>query len=122
VTDKYTTFLIVGSNGYVQSNPTTEKASISPFQSKRNPKAVSIQASPVEFDNAMRVQLCIQGTWVTIPIFGALRICTGPNIPKWSPEQEVNTGVSAIKVTMNTKEVFEISTYPEYPIMIAPVE
>lgn len=86
------------------------RVQLSEFQKGRDARQVTVYQSPDEIDDAVMVQFCIHGQWVKIPFTGNLKICVGPDIPKWSPDQETNYGVSTLRVVLRS------GTTREWPI------
>lgn len=105
----------------VQANSENEKKQLlAPFQSQRSAKVVTIEQSPIEIEDAARVQLNINEQWVTIPLFNSIRICTGPDVPRWNPAQETYYHVRAIRVITKSGKSSDMNLDPRNPLTIAP--
>lgn len=96
-----------------------DKTALPALAKTRSGHTVLLYTSPMELPNVARVELCIGGNWFRCPLFGDLRICLGPEIPRWSADQETNRGIAAIKVIALDGKTEEIQTNPQYPITIA---
>lgn len=92
------------------------RVDIAPFMKGRDPKTVTVYTSPATYDQVVGVQMCIHGQWIKFPVFGHVRICIGPEIPKWSPDQETNRNVTAIRLIHKTGDVKEIPVNASVPV------
>lgn len=82
----------------------------------RSAKHVSVYTSPTEETNIVQVQMCINNTWIKIPLFANLKICTGPDIPFWSKYQETNHNVSVIRLIRANGAYTDIQVSRGYPV------
>lgn len=93
---------------------------LAPFQQNRTPRQVMVYTSPVEYENVVSISLCFRdGGKFNLPVIGAWRICTGPETPKWSADQETQRGVRSIQLVFSNGRVENIDTNPSFPITIA---
>jgi hypothetical protein len=106
----------------VNANPDGEKSKLPPFLQSRSGRLVTITHSPVELEDVARIQLKISGQWITLPLFDDIRICVGPDVPKWNHAQETYTGVAAIKVIFKSGETTEHNIPVNNPVTVAPGE
>lgn len=58
-----------------------------------------VERSPEEIEGVMRLELCVNGAWLPIPVTSDLRLCVGDDIPRWSATQEVYNDVKAFRIT-----------------------
>lgn len=82
-------------------------------------RTVSVYTSPTEETNIVQVQMCINNQWIKLPLVGNLRMCTGPDIPAWSKDQETNQNVSVIRLIRKNGEYTDIQVSRGYPVTIA---
>lgn len=75
------------------------RAEIAPFYKQREGRVVTLERTPVEIDRVHRIEVRMGDRWVPIPTFGDVRVCIGPDIPRWTPDQEVMRGVTQIRIT-----------------------
>lgn len=71
----------------VQRNGERDRVELSRFMLQRDPRAVTLESSPVLVEEVIRVELCIGGYWLEIDSEGGLRICVGNEKPAWAPEE-----------------------------------
>lgn len=104
----------------VAVNATHDRADIPDFYRDRPVRSVTLERTPILLENVFRVELKHLGEWFRLPIFGNLRICTGPDIPVWSTEQESYQHVTGIRITYSDgrREVHNLDV--NAPITIAP--
>lgn len=91
------------------------------YQQGRKGKQIMVVSSPQYFDNIVRLELINGNGAYTIPLFGALTICIGPDIPKLSPEQESYRGIRQIRLTFADGKSELIHTNESGHVTIAPV-
>lgn len=84
----------------------------------RSGKHVSVYTSPIEENDIVQVQMCINNQWVKIPLFAGLKICTGPDIPNWSQDQETNQNVSTIRLVKSNGQYNDIQVARGYPVTV----
>lgn len=100
-----------------------EKHPLPAFSKDRAGHTVLLYTSPSDYEHVARVEYNFGGdNWFRSPLVGDLRICLGPDVPKWSPAQEVNRGIYKIRLIALDGIAEEITTNPSYPITIAPGE
>jgi hypothetical protein len=104
----------------VQANPEGERVTLAPFQQKRSGRLVTIEHSPLEVEDVARIQLKVDGHWFPVPLFGDVRICIGPDTPRWNPEQETYEGASCLKIITKDGKTSEMNLDIHQPVTIAP--
>lgn len=92
------------------------------YQQGRKSKQVMVVSSPQYYDDIVRIELIHAGGAFIVPLFGALTICTGPDIPKLAPEQESYRGVRSIRLTFRNGKVENLSTSEVGHVTIAPTQ
>jgi hypothetical protein len=97
------------------------RTEIAPYLSKRPARTVSVQRTPLEITDVFRFEICQRGAWIRIPLFGSVRICTGPETPKWSPEQETYVGINAYRITLMDGRVQTVELRQDEPFTVAPL-
>lgn len=124
--------LILGTNiGYylpkntevVQANPDRDRVEIAPFFRRRGGKHITIEHSPIQVTDVAQVKLIFAGnSELEFPVFNnRLRICIGPEVPEWSPEQVTYEGITRITIILRNGERKDINTSVKAPITFAPV-
>lgn len=103
-------------------NDTNGHVKLAAFAETRSGTDVTVYVSPEEFTDVVQIQVRQSGNWFKLPLWGALRICIGPSVPKWSPNQEVNLGVTEIRVVFKGGAYKDIRVPQSYPVTIAPME
>lgn len=81
----------------IQRRP-PQKIKLPEFQAQRKGHLVTLEVAPEEYPDVVQIQLCIARQWINLPFNAPVRFCFGENIPKWAPSQEINTGLSAIRL------------------------
>lgn len=114
-------------NGTAPAKPFMESArttvALAEYEKGREGRHVALYQSPQEFERVVQVWLKPQnGSYFKIPLWSDMRICVGPDIPKWHVEQEVNRGIAAIRVVLANGKAEEFQVNPSFPITIAPQE
>lgn len=73
---------------FVQINPNTDRAKISPFMLKRSPRNVTLESSPMLIEDILKVEFRFQGeVWIEIDSESGLRICLGETEAWWHPNE-----------------------------------
>lgn len=106
------------SNGHASVADTVKLAS---YQQGRKGKQVMIISAPVYHDDVVKVELC-GNTVIPIPMFGGMTICTGPDIPKLSPDQETYRHLKEIRLHFRGGKVETIVLSESSVITIAPIQ
>lgn len=112
-------------DGHIPSIPTMQptngnghaRVELSEHQKSRTAQTVGIYSTPTEFDEVVAIEICAANRF-RLPLWGRLRVCIGPGIPKWSATQETNRGIHTIRVILRDGSVEEIKTDPTAPITI----
>jgi hypothetical protein len=100
----------------VQANGSGDRVQLSPFLLQRDPRVVTLESSPVYWDDVVKVEFQIGGGWFEIDSEGGLRICVGDEKPAWSPNEQTNTGVRGIRLTLRNGQIIEYGHNPDAPI------
>lgn len=111
---------IVGQPNLVPRNAATERMALSDFNRNRSGRIVSLEYTPSEFTDVARLQFCHQGQWITVPLFGNIRVCIGNDIPRWDPAQETYYRITSIRIIYMTERVEEFGHNGDLPITVAP--
>lgn len=97
-----------------------ERSPLSAYQQNRAANTVTLYHSPIEIEDVIRIRVRVEnGSWFNVPIFGDVRICLGPGIPKWNAEQEVNRGIVEISVQRKNGDVMNYPCNPQDHITFA---
>lgn len=99
----------------------TERVEISDYYATRTGYAVSLERSPLMLEGVIHLEAMIGDNWIPLPVFGDVRLCIGTDIPKWTPQQEVLRGVSAVRVTHRNGEREVHNLDKRNPLTIAPI-
>lgn len=93
---------------------------LSPFQSTRQERKITIYSSPIEIEDAVALELQYEGgARFRVPLGGAsTKVCTGPDIPKWSPDQETVRGLVTVRVIRKSGDTVDIQVQPSDNITI----
>lgn len=103
--------------------PPVEKTPVlANFQQNRKSKQVMIIASPIYYEDIVRVELLHAGGTFVVPMFGGITICIGPDIPKLSPDQESYRGVRSVRLTFRNGKTEVINTNESGHVTVAPTE
>lgn len=95
------------------------RVEIAPFQAGRKGETVTVYSSPQIYQNIVRVEFHFEnGHTVKMPFSTSLRICTGPEIPNWSPQQESNRGIKSIILVQKGGNSLNIPCNPQSHITI----
>jgi hypothetical protein len=108
------------SNATATEDRSPRKIELAPFLRQRQGHLVTVERAPDEYEGIIQIQFKVGGTWFNMPFQGSVRICIGGGIPKWVPEQEMNTGVSAFRLVRQDGSYHEQRVNPNEPIVIAP--
>lgn len=73
------------------------KIELPEFQKARQGHLVTLETAPDEYPDVVQVQALIGDQWFNVPMNGSMRICIGDRIPKWTPSQEHNFGIRALR-------------------------
>lgn len=93
------------------------------FQANRAKQTVTIYQSPMEIPDTVAVWVYYQaGQVFKVPLAGGLNVCTGPEIPKWSPEQETNYGIKMLRFVRKDTTTVDVPCDPKLPITFNFVE
>lgn len=95
---------------------------VATYVGKRSEKTVSIYTTPNVLTDVIGLALLIANHWYKIPLFASIRICIGQEAPHWSPEQEVYSDVTTIRITHKGGKVTEEHPARTDLITIAPEE
>lgn len=104
--------------------PATEQKTnqLATFQQGRKSKQVMIVSSPQYYEDIVRIELLHEGGSFIVPMFGGITICTGPDIPKLSPDQESYRGVRSVRLTFRNGKCENINTNGSGHVTVAPME
>lgn len=91
------------------------------FQQKRDGRTITLESTPALLDNVFSVELKLPGGWFPVPLFQDMRICIGPERPRWSPEQTTFSGVTLIKVVFKNGQTAEYPINDNSPVTVAPL-
>lgn len=89
------------------------------YQAQRQGFLVTLETAPDEFPNVVQLQVKIGGQWFNQPVKGDVRICTGERIPKFTPAQELNRGISAIRFVYADESYDTRDINPNESVVIA---
>ena len=110
--------VIAPKNGSSTVETLKRKAELPEFMRGRHAVTIYVERSPEELENVVRLELCIAGTWLPLPIVADVRLCVGSEIPRYSPTQETYNGVRGFRVTYANGEQAEINHNPDEPVTI----
>lgn len=103
----------------IQHRP-PQKIKLPEFQAQRKGHLVTLEVAPEEYPDVVQIQLCIGRQWINLPFNAPVRFCFGENIPKWTPSQEINTGLSAIRLVYADGNFDERDGFnPNQPFVVA---
>lgn len=95
---------------------------VAPFVGKRTGKTVALYTTPEVLQNVIGLTLTIDNVAYKMPLFGNIRICIGKEAPQWTPEQEMYTHCTKIRVLLQGGQTQEFQPAYNDIVTIAPEE
>jgi hypothetical protein len=96
-----------------------QKVKLASYQEGRDSVRVTIYNAPDEHEGVVALHLFVGGHWFKLPITGNVRVCVGNPIPKWAKTQEVNYGISIVRVVMADGKTFDRNIESNQPVTIS---
>lgn len=97
---------------------TSRKVQLPDYMRTRTAVTLFVERSPEEIEGVFRLELCIGGNWIPIPITSDLRLCVGDDVPRWSPTQEVYADVKAFRITQRDGSQSDYPHNPDMPFTV----
>lgn len=110
--------VIAPKNGSAAVETVKRQTTIPEYIKGRHAVTLFVERSPEELENVMRLELCIGGAWIPIPLMSDLRLCVGDDVPRYSATQETYNGVKSFRVTYANGAQSEISHNPDEPFTV----
>lgn len=101
-------------NGHIQP--------IAPFAQKRSGKTITLYTTPETLENVIGLSLLHKEQWYKMPLFDNVRLCIGMEAPQWSPEQEMYSDITEMKVLFKNGQTVNRAVNPREIVTIAPEE
>lgn len=95
------------------------RVKLADFQQGRDTVRVTIYNAPDEHEGVVALHLLVGAHWFKLPITGNTRVCIGNPIPKWAKTQEVNYGISIVRVVMADGKTFDRNIESNQPVTIS---
>lgn len=89
------------------------------YQKDRSKYRVSVYMPSDEIENAVALHVLVGQQWIKIPFTQNLRVCIGSPAPKWAKEQEINLGISRVRVVLADGHTQEWAVKPNEPVTIS---
>lgn len=107
-----------GNGKHHLAESTSRKVQLPDYMRTRAAVTLFVERSPEEIEGVLRLELCIAGAWLPIPVTSDLRLCVGDDVPRWSATQEVYDGVKAFRVTQRDGSQAEYTHNPDMPFTV----
>ena len=98
-----------------------ERRTILPYYQDRRPATIQLFRTPSCIKDVYQMEFKDKGgPWYPVVLWIDPRICTGPDVPEWGPDQVTYRNVEHIRITYRDGRVEVFNHDPSEPITMAP--